>query len=93
MRFHNGEIAVQERAQARNFADEVGQGIADFVTPGTKDFLQQRRMIVLGTVISDGSVWASVITGELGFIRIHDTNIQSIRISTTLSKLEFSGAI
>jgi hypothetical protein len=38
MRFHNGEIAVQERAQARNFADEVGEGIADFVTPGTKDF-------------------------------------------------------
>jgi hypothetical protein len=39
-------------------------------------------MIVRGTVIPDGSVWASVITGELGFIRIHDTNIQSIRISS-----------
>lgn len=68
MRFHNGEITVQERAQARNFGDEFGKGIADFVTPGMKDFLDQRRTIVLGTVGLDGSVWASVY-GTIVFVQ------------------------
>jgi hypothetical protein len=29
MRFESGEIAVQQRARARELAEEVGQGISD----------------------------------------------------------------
>ena len=72
MRFHSGEIAVQERAGVRDIAEDVGEGIADHLPPGATDFLAHRQMAVLGTVDDRGNVWASVVTGEPGFIETVD---------------------
>ena len=70
MNFHAGELKVQERAGVRAIADEVGAGITDFVPDRAKDFLERRQMAVLGTVDSRGRVWASVVTGNSGFISV-----------------------
>jgi uncharacterized protein len=72
MKFHSGEIAVQERAHVRDTAEDVGESIIDHVVPGAKEFVERRRTAVLGTVDGDGHVWASVVTGEPGFIRVAD---------------------
>jgi len=72
MRFHPGEIAVQERAGVREIAEDVGEGIADHLPPGASEFLERRQMAVLGTVDDRGNVWASVITGDPGFIETVD---------------------
>jgi predicted pyridoxine 5'-phosphate oxidase superfamily flavin-nucleotide-binding protein len=72
MRFHAGELEVQERAGVRDAAAEVGDSIADFVTDRARDTLEHRRMAVLGTVDSRGRAWASVIAGEPGFITVPD---------------------
>jgi predicted pyridoxine 5'-phosphate oxidase superfamily flavin-nucleotide-binding protein len=72
MRFHSGEIAVQERAGVRDIAEDVGEGIVDHLPPGASGFLELRQMAVLGTVDSDGRVWASVVTGQPGFIETVD---------------------
>lgn len=53
-------------------ADEVGDGITDFVPDRAKEFLERRQFAVLGTVDSDNRAWASVITGEQGFITVLD---------------------
>jgi len=79
MKFHSGEIAVQERAGVRDAAEDVGEMIRDRVAPGTKEFLDLRRVAILGTVDVHGAVWASVVTGEPGFIATLDE--QTIRIT------------
>lgn len=72
MKFHRGEIAVQERAGVRDIANDVGEGIVDHLPPGASEFLARRQMAVLGTVDSRSRVWASVVTGEPGFIETVD---------------------
>ena len=72
MRFHSGEIAVQERAGVRDIAEDVGEGIADHLPAGASEFLERRQMAVLGTVDNRGNVWASVVAGDSGFIETVD---------------------
>ncbi len=72
MKFHPGEIAVQERAGVRDIAEDVGEGIGDHLPPGAAQFLELRQTAVLGTIDKRGHVWASVVTGEPGFIEIVD---------------------
>jgi predicted pyridoxine 5'-phosphate oxidase superfamily flavin-nucleotide-binding protein len=85
MKFHSGEIAVQERAAVRDIAEDVGEGIADHLPPGASEFLERRQMAVLGTVDDRGNVWASVVTGEPGFIETVDDRMLKIeaRISSS----------
>jgi uncharacterized protein len=83
MRFHSGEIAVQERAGVRDIAEDVGEGIIDHLPPGASSFLELRQMAVLGTVDSDGRVWASVVTGQPGFIETVDD--RTLKISARAS--------
>jgi uncharacterized protein len=83
MKFHSGEIAVQERAGVRDIAEDVGEGIIDHLPPGASSFLELRQMAVLGTVDSDGRVWASVVTGQPGFIETVDD--RTLKISARAS--------
>ena len=83
MKFHSGEIAVQERAGVRDIAEDVGGGIVDHLPPGASGFLELRQMAVLGTVDSDGRVWASVVTGQPGFIETVDD--RTLKISARAS--------
>jgi len=85
MKFHSGEIAVQERAGVRDIAEDVGEGIVDHLPPGASQFLALRQMAVLGTVDAQGRVWASVVTGDPGFIETVDERTLKIaaRISST----------
>lgn len=70
MKFHSGEIAVQERAGVRDIAEDVGDSIVDHIPAAAARFLELRTMVVLGTVDTRGHVWASVVTGEPGFIEV-----------------------
>ena len=72
MKFHSGEIAVQSRAGVTEDAAEVGEGIIDRVPEAARDFLGPRRMVVITTVDARGRVWASVVTGEPGFLSLLD---------------------
>jgi uncharacterized protein len=72
MNFHCGERAVQERAGVRAGAEEVGEGIVNFVPERAADFLEQRQMVLLGTVDSERRSAASVIVGQPGFISVPD---------------------
>jgi uncharacterized protein len=83
MKFHSGEIAVQERAGVRDIAEDVGEGIADHLPPGASEFLERRQMAVLGTIDHRGNVWASVVTGEPGFIETVDD--RTLKIAARIS--------
>jgi len=83
MRFHRGEIAVQEQAGVRDIAQDVGEGIADHLPAGASEFLEHRQMAVLGTVDNRGNVWASVVAGDSGFIETIDD--RTLRIEARIS--------
>lgn len=77
MAFHDGELAVQKRAGVTETAADVGEGIYDRIPDGVDDFLAPRRMLVMATVDRRGHVWASVVTGEPGFIsKIDDRTLR-----------------
>jgi uncharacterized protein len=78
MGFHSGELAVQERAGVRAGAEEVGEGVVNFVPERAADFLRRRQMVLLGTIDSERRPCASVIADEAGFISMPDE--RSIRI-------------
>ena len=83
MTFHSGEIAVQERAGVRDIAEDVGEGIVDHLPAGATEFLERRQMAVLGTVDNSGAVWASVVTGDPGFLQVVDAH--TLRIGAAKS--------
>ena len=86
MTFHSGEIAVQEQAGVRDIANDVGEGIADHLPAGAIEFLERRQMAVLGTVDNHGNVWASVVTGEPGFIETVDH--RTLRIAMHITSID-----
>ncbi len=71
-KYHPGEIEVQERAGVRGMAERVGNGIHPVIPPAAREFLEEQPMVVVGSVGSDGRVWASMLAGEPGFARALD---------------------
>jgi predicted pyridoxine 5'-phosphate oxidase superfamily flavin-nucleotide-binding protein len=79
MKYHDGEIAVQTRAGVRQQADKLAAAMRGAILPSLAGFVAAQRMAVLGTVDRSDAVWASVLTGDAGFLQV--LNYQSIRIA------------
>jgi predicted pyridoxine 5'-phosphate oxidase superfamily flavin-nucleotide-binding protein len=79
MKYHDGEIAMQTRAGVRRQADKLAAMIGGTLSPERYEFVASSRMAVLGTVDRNGRVWASVVTGQAGFMRALDE--KAIRIA------------
>ncbi|MEU6219859.1 pyridoxamine 5'-phosphate oxidase family protein [Streptomyces sp. NPDC047022] len=71
--YHAGSRAVQDRLGVRDQADHVGRSMGDTLKPVAAAFLELQPMLVLGAADRDGGgVWASVLTGEPGFVHALD---------------------
>ncbi len=70
MIYHSGELAVQARvgvqAEAESLAQKMGGAI---ITPAAKDFLARQRLAIASTIDSRNRLWASLLTGEPGFLQ------------------------
>jgi predicted pyridoxine 5'-phosphate oxidase superfamily flavin-nucleotide-binding protein len=71
-KYHPGEIEVQERAGVRPMAERVGNSIHPYIPPAAHEFLDEPLIVVVGFADPDGRVWASLLTGERGFVRALD---------------------
>ncbi|MFE5208581.1 pyridoxamine 5'-phosphate oxidase family protein [Streptomyces sp. NPDC056600] len=79
--YHPGELAVQERAGlAAQAAFSLG-GIGDTVPPVARAFLSEQPMIVLGAADEGGRMWATLLTGPAGFLRVPDPRTLVVRAS------------
>ena len=67
--YHEGEIALQERAGSRLRAEAIGQTVLDQMPPSAAEFLRQLPFLVLGALDEQGEVWATHLVGEPGFAR------------------------
>jgi predicted pyridoxine 5'-phosphate oxidase superfamily flavin-nucleotide-binding protein len=79
--FHDGEIAVQERAGEREVARRYGAAISSRIVPGALSFLARQRVIAVSAAGEDGHLWTSVWCGEPGFVQSAEGQRVSIMIS------------
>ncbi|MBV6627744.1 MAG: pyridoxamine 5'-phosphate oxidase family protein [Rivularia sp. (in: Bacteria)] len=79
MSFHSGEIAVQNEAGVQEEARRLLGGINSFIQPKAEDFLATQQLAAACTVDANGKVWASLLLGEAGFIKV--LNQQSVQIN------------
>ncbi|MGH9944165.1 MAG: pyridoxamine 5'-phosphate oxidase family protein [Pyrinomonadaceae bacterium] len=70
--FHQGELEVQARAGVAAMAERVGHSIRPAIPPAARVFMAQQPFAVAGSVSTDGSVWASLLTGASGFATVLD---------------------
>src|SRR5215472_15667047 len=68
MAFHEGELAVQERAGVLDEASRVGRMLRNRISPGPQQFLAGRRFAILAARVPDGAVWTSLVAGQLPFL-------------------------
>jgi len=79
--YHDGELAVQEQARVTAMARRIGRSIKDYVPPDAREFLLAQRLVLAGSVDERGRVWASLLTGAPGFIRVLDD--RTVRIAAS----------
>lgn len=77
--YHEGEMAVQRRANEAHIAERNGAVIANTIIRGALAFLRQQPMAVLGSQDQQGRLWASLVFGNPGFLEPGDDG-RSVRI-------------
>jgi predicted pyridoxine 5'-phosphate oxidase superfamily flavin-nucleotide-binding protein len=70
--FHDGEQAVQRRAGVERVAAQVGRNIADRMSREHAGLLRRQPLVVLASRDDAGRLWASMLTGDVGFARAVD---------------------
>lgn len=77
--FHSGEIAVQQRAGVQHVAQKVGQGIGVLFPPVAREWVRHQQLLAAGGSGEDGALWATVVFGEPGFLRVEGDS--TLRVS------------
>lgn len=70
--FHAGELGVQERAGVRDEAARLGRSIRPHIPLTAHSFLFHQPMVILATADTTGRLWASLVSGEPGFLQPED---------------------
>lgn len=70
--YHEGELAVQERAGVAQAARASAAALRDSIPAGALYFIREQAMVVAGSLDATGGVWASVLFGAPGFLRAVD---------------------
>ncbi|MDI2127307.1 pyridoxamine 5'-phosphate oxidase family protein [Yinghuangia seranimata] len=77
--FHPGELAVQARAGVGALAARVGKVVGTRVPAAAAEFLSAQRVAALGAADTEGRMWATLLTGEPGFLAAVDDTTLEIR--------------
>ena len=70
--YHEGELAVQTRAGVREMSARIGKSIHPTIPLAAQEFLSSQPMVVIASVDQNRRVWASLLTGDPGFMRALD---------------------
>ena len=80
--FHAGELAIQARMGIQERMDRQGRRmIREYLPEQHRQFFAQLAYIIVGTVDKSGAPWASILTGEPGFIS--SPNDKTLKIQAT----------
>ncbi len=79
--FHAGELAIQARMGIQDRMDRQGRRvIREYLTQQHQQFFAQLAYVIVGTVDDSGAPWASILTGEPGFLSTPSDRI--LRLTT-----------
>jgi uncharacterized protein len=70
--YHPGEVSVQANAGVREMADRIGRSIRSTIPQAAKDFFCSQPLAIVGSVDASRRVWASLLTGNPGFLQAVD---------------------
>jgi predicted pyridoxine 5'-phosphate oxidase superfamily flavin-nucleotide-binding protein len=77
--FHEGERLLQERLGVRDKIETIGSRIIrDFMPDEHRDFFAQLPWILVGSVDGGMRPWASLLTGEPGFVTSPDPRMLTL---------------
>ena len=67
--FHEGEQRVQARIGVRERVEHMGRNIMrDFLSTEQREFFEDLPFLVIGSTDTAGALWASLLSGEPGFV-------------------------
>ncbi|MEE9300595.1 MAG: pyridoxamine 5'-phosphate oxidase family protein, partial [Alphaproteobacteria bacterium] len=79
--FHRGEREVQERVGVRDKMEQFGRRvIRDHLPDEHREFYAQLPFIFIGSVDTQARPWASIVTGEPGFISTPDSKTLAVGV-------------
>ncbi len=81
--YHEGELLAQQRAGEVENGKRNGRAIADTILKGAFNFIEQQPMVVLGSVDPQANLWASVLVGRPGFLRVPDERTVEFDLAQT----------
>lgn len=70
--YHEGELAVQQRAGELARGRQNGQIIQDTLLRGAFRFLKELPLVIVGSRSTGGDIWASLLLGRTGFVSAAD---------------------
>ena len=70
--FHQGELAIQQRADESDIAQRNGSVVKKHIIKGALPFIAQQVMTVISSTDESKQIWTSVLIGQQGFIRALD---------------------
>ncbi|MEO3782286.1 pyridoxamine 5'-phosphate oxidase family protein [Actinocorallia sp. B10E7] len=73
--YHSGELSVQRRAGLQGRAESALRAIKTALPEVAMAFLSQQPMIVVGAADPSGRLWATLLTGEPGFLQPTETEL------------------
>jgi predicted pyridoxine 5'-phosphate oxidase superfamily flavin-nucleotide-binding protein len=79
--YHAGERAVQARVGDTARAEHLGRSIRNTVPSVAASFLAERQLLVVGAADGVGRMWATVLTGEPGFVSVPDERTLAVAAS------------
>lgn len=74
MSFHRGEIAIQSMAQVREEAASLERLISNTLSPASQALISTQSFAIAASVDQQNRVWASLLSGEPGFIEVLDSH-------------------
>lgn len=68
--YHNGEKAIQELLGESENAVRFGRGIKPTLTGKAMHFIQKQLIALVSSTDEKAQLWASILIGDLGFIKV-----------------------
>jgi len=79
--YHEGELAIQQRANVTEMAQMNGRMVNKTIPAGALRFIELQPMAVISSIDPKGQVWASILFGQPGFIRALNDHTLEIDLS------------
>lgn len=80
--YHAGELAVQTQAGVQTEAAHLTRIIGASINSTARDFLRTQRLAIASTIDKHGRVWASLLIGKPGFVKVVAEQI--VRVQTII---------